>query len=222
MAKRTRNFTAQISSLSVKLPFYLIKNESGLVTQVDTTGFSLDIDKTKIELDLGVDLFFKEILIDALVKILELIKKDLIEKKVIEVMNTKLTEMFQLVNNIILYGVDPEKLDILIDEKDRAEVRNSPILGSVAYLLSNLTGINGPLSLNHIVNIFTFDTGFIRLKNLYDKEIRFEFNLTNKDNTSLGHFEISLDDLNISGLNTWRDFNALEPYDALQLLPILI
>ena len=218
LAKRTRNFTAQISSLSVKLPFYLIKNESGLVTQVDTTGFSLDIDKTKIELDLGVDLFFKEILIDALVKILELIKKDLIEKKVIEVMNTKLTEMFQLVNNIILYGADPEKLDILIDEKDRADVRNSPILGSVAYLLSNLTGINGPLSLNHIVNIFTFDTGFIRLKNLYDKEIRFEFNLTNKDNSSLGHFEISLDDLNISGLNTWRDFNALEPYDALQLL----
>ena len=126
--------------------------------------------------------------------------------------------MFQFVNNIILNGVDPEKLTILIEESELSNIKKSPILGSLAYLLSNLTGINGPLSLNNIVNIFTYDTGFIRLKNLYDKEIYFELNLTVENNTTIGNFEWTLDDLNVSGLNTWRDFNALEPYDALQLL----
>ena len=213
-----KNFTAQVSSLTVKLPFYLVKNESGLITEVDTTGFTIDIDDAQIELDLEISDAFKKLINEALKEVLKLIKENVIEKNLIEVLNTKLAEMFQMVNDIILNGVDPDKLNILIDESDRADVRNSPILGSVAYLLSNLTGVNGPLSLNNIVNIFTFDTGFIRLRNLYDKEIRFEFNITDKENTTLGNFELSLDDLNVSGLNTWRDFNALEPYDALQLL----
>jgi hypothetical protein len=55
------------------------------------------------------------------------------------------------------------------------------------------------------------------LKDLYEKEIHFEFNLTDENNTSSGNFEFTLDDLNISGLNTWKEFSALEPYDPLQL-----
>ena len=30
-------------------------------------------------------------------------------------------------------------------------------------------------------------------------------------------FQFNLNDLNISGLNTWREFSSLQPYDALQL-----
>ena len=212
-----KNFSAQISSLTIKLPFYLIKNESGFVTQVDTSGFTIDIDNAKIELDLDVNELLRNIIVEILKTILKLIKKDVIEKNVIDILNIKLTEMFGYVNDIIINGVDPKELNILIDKSDLADVKNSPILGSVAYLLSNLTGVNGPLNLNTIVNIFTKDTGTVILKSIYDKEIKFDFNLTDKNNNPIGNFEISLDDLNISGLNTWRDFNALKPYDTLQL-----
>ena len=218
LSSEPKDFMAKIYELNVELPFFLVKNESGLVTDVDTSGFTIDIDNAKIELDIDMAEFFRNLLVEALKLVLKFIKEDMIEAKLVEVMNTKLADAFQFVNNIILYGVDPEELHITIDKKDIADVRNSSILGSVAYLLSNLTGANGPLSLNNIVNIFTFDTGIFHLKDIYDKEIHFEFNLTDGNNNSLGNFEFYLDDLNVSGLNTWRDFNALEPYDSLQLL----
>ena len=41
LSKDPKNLIANISSLTVKLPFYLVKNESGLITKVDTTGFTL-------------------------------------------------------------------------------------------------------------------------------------------------------------------------------------
>ena len=212
-----KDFLAKISSLTVKLPFYLVKNESGLVTEVDTSGFTIDIENAQIELELDTSEMMRNLVVGILKAVLELIKTNIIEKNIIQTLNTKLSEMFQNVNDIILNGVYPEELNITIEESERADLRYSPIMGSLAYLLTNLTGINGKLSLNNLVNIFTYDTGIVRLKDLYEKEIHFEFNLTDENNTSSGNFEFTLDDLNISGLNTWKEFSALEPYDPLQL-----
>ena len=212
-----KDFLAKISSLTVKLPFYLVKNESGLVTEVDTSGFTIDIENAQIELELDTSEMMRNLVVGILKAVLELIKTNVIEKNIIQTLNTKLSEMFQNVNDIILNGVYPEELNITIEESERADLRYSPIMGSLAYLLTNLTGINGKLSLNNLVNIFTYDTGIVRLKDLYEKEIHFEFNLTDENNTSSGNFEFTLDDLNISGLNTWKEFSALEPYDPLQL-----
>ena len=212
-----KDFLAKISSLTVKLPFYLVKNESGLVTEVDTSGFTIDIENAQIELELDTSEMMRNLVVGILKAVLELIKTNVIEKNIIQTLNTKLSEMFQNVNDIILNGVYPEELNITMDESVRADLRYSPIMGSLAYLLTNLTGINGKLSLNNLVNIFTYDTGIVRLKDLYEKEIHFEFNLTDENNTSSGNFEFTLDDLNISGLNTWKEFSALEPYDPLQL-----
>ena len=212
-----KDFLAKISSLTVKLPFYLVKNESGLVTEVDTSGFTIDIENAQIELELDTSEMMRNLVVGILKAVLELIKTNIIEKNIIQTLNTKLSEMFQNVNDIILNGVYPEELNITMEESERADLRYSPIMGSIAYLLTNLTGINGKLSLNNLVNIFTYDTGIVRLKDLYEKEIHFEFNLTDENNTSSGNFEFTLDDLNISGLNTWKEFSALEPYDPLQL-----
>jgi hypothetical protein len=212
-----KDFLAKISSLTVKLPFYLVKNESGLVTEVDTSGFTIDIENAHIELELDTSEMMRNLVVGILKAVLELIKTNVIEKNIIQTLNTKLSEIFQNVNDIILNGVYPEELNITMEESERADLRYSPIMGSIAYLLTNLTGINGKLSLNNLVNIFTYDTGIVRLKDLYEKEIHFEFNLTDENNTSSGNFEFTLDDLNISGLNTWKEFSALEPYDPLQL-----
>ena len=104
-----------------------------------------------------------------------------------------------------------------MDKKVLADVRESPVLGSISYVLTNLTGINGPLNLNSLVNLFTNDTGMLKLKDYYKDEINFKFNLTDKNNLTLAKLKFNLDDLNIGGLNTWKEFNALEPFDPLQL-----
>ena len=56
-------FLAEISSLTVKLPFNLVKNESGLITEVDTTGFTIDLDKAEIYLDLEISDVIRNIVV---------------------------------------------------------------------------------------------------------------------------------------------------------------
>ena len=211
-----KDFLAKISKLNILLPFYLMKDEeTGLVSEVDTTGFNLDIDK--VDIDLEVDSILKPILPGLLKIVLRIIKKNIIEAKLIETMNTKLGELFEKVNKIILSGVEPDKLNITIKEQDLSNLRKSSLISAASYLLNNLTGIDGPLNLNKLVNMFTYNTGEIRLHEIYNKSIHFEFNLTNSDNSSLGNFDIGLEDLNISGLNTWKNFSALDPFDNILL-----
>ena len=205
LSENPKSFISKISSLTVKLPFYLKRNESGLVTEVDTSGFSIDLNNAKIELDLETSDIIRNIIVEILKSILQLFKKDIIEKNIINVLNNKITEMFQYLNSIILNKVEPEELNILINETERANIKTSPIFGSIAYLLTNLTGANGPLSINNLVNLFTNDTGLVRLKNFYNNEINIKLNLTDENNTFIGNLEFNLNDLNISGLNTWRE-----------------
>ena len=163
-----KNFLAEISSLTVKLPFYLVKNESGLITEVDTTGFTIDLDKAEIYLDLETSDVIRNIVVGILKGVLALIKTNVIEKNLIKTMNEKLGEVFQKINELITSKIEPDKLNILIDKSDLADVRKSPILGSAAYLLTNLTGAHGPLNLNLLVDLFTNDTGLIQLKKFYN------------------------------------------------------
>ena len=209
-------FVANISNLNVEFPFYLIRDEkTGLVSNVSTDGFSIDLDKAKIEFDIDIPL--KDVIIPLLKLVLTFIKESVIEKNIIIAMNEKFRDLFQKANKIILEGIQPKPLEIVTKEADRADLRLSPVIAAVGYLLSNLTGADGPLSLNNLVNMFTYDTGIVKLHDFYNKSIHFTFNLTNKNNHSLGNFDIGLEDLNISGLNTWRNFSALEPCDKILL-----
>ena len=213
----TRNdFVAHITKLNVDLPFYLVRDkDTGLVSEVDTSGFNIDLDNVDIDLELYVSDISKSLIVSLLKGVLKLIKTSVIEKKLIETMNTKFGELFQKVNNIIQNGVEPKELYISIKEQDRTDLKKSTLISAVGYLLNNLTGADGPLSLNNLVNIITKDTGVIHLHEFYNKSIHFEFNITDKDNSSLGNFDIGLEDLNVSGLNTWKNFTALEPYNKI-------
>ena len=207
-------FVGYISKLNIELPFFLVKDkENGLVSEVDTSGFNIDLDNMDIKLDIDIG----DLIVPLLKTVLKMIKTNLIEKNLIETMNTKIGELFQKVNDIILNGVEPKPLNLAMKEQDRIDLKKSSIISAVGYLLNNLTGAEGPLSLNNLVNIITNDTGIIRLHEFYNKSIHFEFNLTNKDNSSLGKFDVGLEDLNISGLNTWKNFTALEPYNKILL-----
>ena len=211
-------FIAHVSNLNAQLPFYLVKDpESGLVTEVDTNGLNIDFENIDIELELNIGDLLGEIVINVLREVLLALKPQVIEPSLIELLNTKIGGLFQKMNDIIINGAEPKKLNITIREKDLSDLKKSPIISAVAYLLNNLTGADGPLSLNSLVNIITSDSGIVRLHEFYNKSINFEFNLTDQKNGSLGNFEIGLEDLNISGLNTWKNFTALEPYNKILL-----
>ena len=214
----TKNFKAKISKLNIALPFFLVRDpETGLVSKVDTTGFNIDLDKIEIDLDLDIGDLLRNIVLAILKAVLNLIKESVIEKNLIDLMNTKFGELFQMVNNIILNGVEPKPLNIAMKEQDRTDLKKSSLISAATYLLNNLTGAEGPLSLNNLVNIITYDTGIIQLHEFYNESIHFEFNITDKNNASLGNFDIGLEDLNISGLNTWKNFTALQPFNKILL-----
>lgn len=214
-----KNVLLKISRLSMKLPFFLVKNESGLITEVDTTGFTIDLDHAQIEIDLeDTSDIARNIIVGILKLVLKFIKTNVIEKNLIQLMNKQLEEALATLNQMIINRVQPEELNVTINEMDRADLRRSPIIGSLDLILVNFEGAEGPLSLNSIINLVTNNTGIISLKNFYDKDIQFEFNITDKNNNSLGNFQLSLDDIEVSGLNTWRYFKVLYPSDPLELL----
>ena len=170
-SEKSKNFLAAISNLNIILPLFLVKNEQGLVEEVDTSGFDIDLDKVQIELDLEISDVLRNLILGILKLVLKIIKTNVIEKYIVNILNTKLEDIFYQLNDIILNGAEPDELYITIKEKDIADIRNSPIIGSIGYLLTNFTGANGPLSLNDLVNIFTYDTGIIRLNDIYNKKM---------------------------------------------------
>ena len=118
----SNNFVAHISNLNIDLPFYLVRNkENGLVSEVDTSGFNIDLDNVEIDLRLEVGDIFRNLVVGILKGILKLIKTSVIEKNLIETMNTKFFELFQKVN---LNGVEPKELNSAIKEQDRTDLKN--------------------------------------------------------------------------------------------------
>ena len=73
-----KDFLAKVSSVSILLPFYVGKNESGLITEVDTSGFNIDLDNVQIELDLDMSDVKRNIILTMLKTVLKLIKKNVI------------------------------------------------------------------------------------------------------------------------------------------------
>ena len=80
LSPNPKNFLAKVSSLCLKLPFFLVKNESGLITEVDITGFTIDLDNAQIELDLETSDIIRNIILVILKGVLKLIKSNVLEK----------------------------------------------------------------------------------------------------------------------------------------------
>ena len=215
-------FDAYISKLNIKIPLVLLlDSESELVSEVDTNGLNLDLDNIEIELDLNYGDFLNDIIMSILKEILLALKEDVIEKSLVEFLNLKIGNLFQILNNMIKNSVFPKQLNISIDDEELINLKKSNLISTVGYILNNLTGINGPLNINSLINIITNNTGIINLKNFYSENIIFNLNLTNINSIFSGNLEIILEDINITGLNTWKNFTALVPYDKVLLYSYL-
>ena len=202
-----------VSKLNFTLPFKLIKNQTtGLVCNVSTDGLIIELDENDVEIKVeGNSTEYKIIN-----NLLYLFKKVLLQKIVDDsnyliskIISSEFTELFNKANNLILNGTQPIPLNITFDKF--SDLRKSSLIDTTRFLLNNFTGADGPLNFNNIINNITNNTGIIYLHDFYNDTILFSFNVTDKNNNSLGYLEIGLKDLNISDLNTWEDINALVP-----------
>lgn len=136
-------------------------------------------------------------------------------QKTHELLGYEITSAFQSANKIIrpyLNGTSPIVIPI---GPDMSDLRESNLVDVLRFVLTNFTGANGPLNLNSIVNRFTDNSGFMNIASIlnyfnYSKPLEFSYPVPNLNTT----INVSLLDLNLSGLNTWDDFTILEPESA--------
>ncbi len=204
---------ANASGVNMFLPFKLIKNESsGLISNVTTKGLQIIIDKNNTYVDIkGSGIlpailkyliqYFKDYIFDIIMDQVKPLFSDLID--------SQFNNLFGIANNLILNGAQP--IPLISATKKPVDLRKSPIIDSLRFLLDHFTGVDGPLSFNHLFSIISNGTGEVHLHEFYDKKIKFNFNVSDTSNNTLCNIEMGLNDLNISGLNTWTGFQALIP-----------
>ena len=207
------NVEANTTGLNMLLPFKVIKNESsGLISNVTTKGLEIIIDKKQTFVHLHGDGVLPSI-IDFLMNYFKDYIFDMIMNQVKDpfsnLIDSQFDKLFAMANNLILNGSKP--IPLISATKKPVDLRKSSIIDSVRFLLDHFTGVDGPLSFNHLFSIISNGTGEIHLHEYYDKKIKFNFNVSDTNNNTLGNIEIGLHDLNLSGLNTWTGFQALIP-----------
>ena len=197
-------------------PFKLIKNyTNGLVQEVDTSGLAIKVNKDDLKIDIKgsgsigtIIQLFQEFIKNILIKYL----MDYIQDAISDSIDPKLTELFGKANTLILNGAQPIPLNVTIDLP--VDLRKSSLVDTIRFLLDHFTGADGPLSFNHLFSLISNNTGNIYLQDFYNKSIVFDFNISDSYNRSLGNLEFGILDLNLTGLNTWGDFQALIPNDT--------
>ena len=202
-----------VSKLNFTLPFKLIKNQTtGLVCNVSTDGLIIDLEESYVEIKVEGNSTEYKIINNLLYLFKKVLLKKLVDDSnylISKIISSEFTELFNKANNLILNGTQPIPLNITFDKF--SDLRKSSLIDTTRFLLNNFTGADGPLNFNNIINNITNNTGIIYLHDFYNDTILFSFNVTDKNNNSLGYLEIGLKDLNISDLNTWEDINALVP-----------
>eukprot|EP01113_Clastostelium_recurvatum_P017054 TRINITY_DN1997_c0_g1_i2.p1 TRINITY_DN1997_c0_g1~~TRINITY_DN1997_c0_g1_i2.p1 ORF type:complete len:1061 (-),score=196.82 TRINITY_DN1997_c0_g1_i2:41-3223(-) len=143
------------------------------------------------------------------------------------------TNLTQVLGNIsyhlLPYMQPPKPFPSPIFPKNSADLTRSTILGLIDYFLNDLVGANGALGINKIMNYFTNDTGAVLVPDVaallnnvtHLLPSNLPFNISNAFilpiNSTLGTIELVIQAFNISGLNSWNQFDILEPTKATAL-----
>jgi len=121
------------------------------------------------------------------------------------------TDLFHQANNMIYeFWAENKPLDIPVIEEEMVDLHISPIIDTARFLFEKFIGVNGPFNLSYIVDIFSKNTGILRLSELYPEALEFSFYIE-KLNATL---TLGIDDLVLEGLKTWNEFSLLEPVNG--------
>ncbi|KAH3761596.1 Paraquat-inducible protein A [Pelomyxa schiedti] len=90
------------------------------------------------------------------------------------------------------------------------DLRESALLNSLCYVFDDLIGINGTLGTNTIFNAVSNGTGKVSLRS---SRLSLHFTIF-----QLLEVTVGIPQIDIFGLNSWTDFDILEPIDQVSLL----
>jgi len=125
-----------------------------------------------------------------------------------DMISDNLTSLFHQANDMIheFWEEGDKELDIPVVE-EMVDLHISPIIDTARFLFEKFIGVSGPFNLSYIVDIFSKDTGILRLKDLYEEALEFSFDIPDLNAT----LTLGIEDIIIDGLKTWREFSLLKP-----------
>ena len=201
------------SEINAILPFKIIKNKTnGLISNVNISGLNMTFNEKQLNITIkgsGFVPYIIQYLIDYYKTTLLNLIFTYIDNEISNLVEIEFKKLFTKINDMIIFGAEPIPLISIV--KKPVDLRNSSFIDTLRFLFDNLIGIDGPLNLNHLFSIFTNGRGDVIINNFINNSIKFNYIVSDSKNNTIGKIQFGLNDLNISGLNTWTGFQAFIP-----------
>ena len=213
-------FEADAKGVAIKIGLKFHKGDNGLIDSVVVIDGQCSASIDDLQLTIHGDFLIKivEALKGLIISYLKSNIGSIICSNIKDALGDEMTTLFAEANEIILpYLNNTEPIKIPIGE-GMTDLTTSPIVDVMRYLLTNFIGIDGPLNLNALINRFTKNTGEFQLSSVlgyFNVSLPIEFSVPiDSLNATLN---MSLNDVNLSHLNTWNDFTFVDPIDSYTL-----
>ena len=157
-------------------------------------------------------------LIDLFIPLIKPVMESVINHKACpqleSLVSTNVSELLITLNGILTPFLDgPVTYPSLPGKKSSINLSKFPLLNLATFVLNSVAGTSGPLNLNYMANLFTDNTGILSLYNL-DQSLQVNI-------SDLGALEIDVYNIEIEGLNTFSNFDLLNPIGPYHLNSIL-
>ena len=216
-------FDGNITKLIIDLTFTFTKDPvTHLITAVTLPRDQCVVSIGDLTVDIHAESGFWEVIISIFKGLFISILKNnigpLVCDSIPDFLGNEMQTLFATVNDVItpyLNGSTP--IEIPVGE-GMTDLRTSTLIDFLRYALDNITGINGPLSFNTLINRFTNNTGAFALSsilNYFNVPLPFMFSIPIVDLNAT--INMSIPDITFSGLNTWDEFQFLTPISPYEL-----
>lgn len=202
------------SGVDFSLGLLFSTGSDGLIEEVSVNYMDMAIDDLKVD--------FHNKFVNAFSGIVNIVKnlviagiKGKVQETLDDLFKNNVTEMFHMANGYIReYLNNTEALDLPVNTTDMVDIRTSTIVDAVRFLFDDFIGVNGPVNLSYIVNLFANEEKQIRLTQFYNESIEFTIPISDLDaNITLG-----IKDVVLSDLDTWRHFELMTPKSEVMLV----
>jgi len=184
------------------------KGPDGLIESVDSSDSDCEIGLEIGKFDATGDLsFILDFLVSAAKPALKSLLPGIVCPMLEDLVRVNLTEALQMANELIReYWNHNDPIELPVTE-EMVDLHISPIVDTVRFLTQKFIGVDGPLNISYIVDIFSKDKSNLVLKDLYNKTLEFEIPIESLNAT----ITLGIDNLIIGGLKTFRTLRLLDP-----------
>lgn len=214
------NFTAMATNVDADLALQFVKDSDGLISAVSI--YNDDACKIQIndfDIQIKFDSSAEQWIYDLVKGLIDKIIKDYAGGWICSGIKSPIAEsgsaIFEYIGDAIrpyINGTTP--IDIPIDSDEMSDLQSNQLIDLLRFVLTNLTSSDGPLNLNRLFNKFSKDTGVFDYQSIAElfglpPTLQFDIPIENDNmNATIG---FTLENLILSGLNTWNDFTIFDP-----------